>query len=160
MADLPAPNPAARVASTLTVADIALAADVALAKADDAEQNVFGWANIATDPAGATVVDAHGHEIDPAALEAAAYEFVLNYGLTGDSHEGDVTGRLIESIYIDDAKAAAMGVAKADGLPRSGWWVGFHIDDRSTFDLVKSGDRPMFSIQGRAILEQIDDEAA
>jgi hypothetical protein len=41
-----------------------------------------------------------------------------------------------------------MGLAK-DALP-VGLWVGFKIDDADVWAKVKSGEYPMFSIQGKA----------
>ena len=148
-------SPEAQAAMDTTVPDAVfiLSSDIALSANDD-QQLVFGWANVALAADGTEVVDSHGDSIDPTDLEDAAYEFVLNYGLTGDQHEGSVTGRLVESFYLTAEKASAFGMTGAD-LPVSGWWVGFHIEDRDTYDLVKSGERPMFSIQGRAVVEEV-----
>lgn len=139
---------------------VEMSSSVPIAKSDDDAQLVFGWANIAADAMGVEVVDSHGDSIPGEELEFAAYEFVLSYGLTGDEHQGQATGRLVESFFLSAEKADAMGLTTTDGLPVAGWWVGFHIEDPATYALVKSGERPMFSIQGRAYDVQAIDEGA
>jgi hypothetical protein len=126
--------------------------DVHVYKIDD-EGLVFGWASVAVTADGATVVDSHDDIIDPAELEKAVYPYVLKFGDAGAMHTGDSVGRLVESLIFTKEKAAALGIP--EGVMPTGWWVGFKIDDPDVFAKVKSGEYPMFSIQGRAEREDI-----
>ena len=117
-----------------------------IAKLDSERQIVFGYANVCIRCSGEQVVDSHEDMIDPQDLETAAYDFVLNFGETGENHEGVAKGRLIESFFITPEKLQKMGLAK-DALPQ-GWWVGFKIFDKKAWQRVKNGDHRMFSIQG------------
>jgi hypothetical protein len=108
-----------------------------VAKLDAEQQLVFGWANVAADADGALLV------------ERAAYAFVLQFGETGEQHQGGAVGRVVESFFVTDEKLAAMGLTGADGAPKAGWWVGFKVTPE-TFAKVKAGAFTMFSIQGDA----------
>jgi hypothetical protein len=48
------------------------------------------------------------------------------------------------------------------GIPDStlpvGWWIGFKVLDQDVWEKVKSGEYPMFSIEGEAIREEVPDE--
>ena len=136
---------------------IALAATAKVAKADDDTQTVFGWAYVAITKDGTQVTDHSGEFVaTPEELEEAAYDFVLVSGLSGDRHEADrVVGKMVESVVFTKAKAAAMGLPEGSA-PHAGWWVGFHLPDRADYDLVKSGERAMFSIEGSAVKEDAD----
>lgn len=119
-----------------------------IAKLDEDRQLVFGWANVCVRTDGEQVVDSQNDIIDPDDLEDAAYNFVLSAGVdgTGEEHEGPSKGRLVESVFVTPSKLAAMGLAK-NALP-TGWWVGFHVEDKQAWKAVKSGKYKMFSIQG------------
>lgn len=120
----------------------------------DADRNiVFGWANIAVRKDGQQVVDTQGDMIDAAELEEAGYNFVLNFRSTGEMHKGDSKGELIESFVVTPEKLQKMGLP-ADSLP-IGWWVGFHISDDAVFAKVKEGKYSAFSIQGKAVREEV-----
>jgi hypothetical protein len=121
--------------------------DYHVLKVED-QRLVFGWANVSASVDGQLVVDSHSDTIAPATLEKAAYEYVLNFRDTGQMHAGGSVGRLVESFMVTPDKLAAMGLAK-DALP-VGLWVGFKIDDADVWAKVKSGEYPMFSIQGKA----------
>ncbi len=59
--------------------------------------------------------------------------------------------------FGDFQSNAAMGLAK-DALPM-GWWIGVKIDDAAVFKRVKDGELAMFSIQGTAEREELDEAA-
>ncbi|UCC71363.1 MAG: hypothetical protein JSV86_13325, partial [Gemmatimonadota bacterium] len=123
-----------------------------VAKVDEDQRLVFGWASIIENDDGTPLVDLQGDIITPDALEKAAYRFVLDSRKAGEMHQRtDGIGRLVESFVLTPEKAAALGIDK-----RSGWWVGFKIDDDSTWAEVKKGSFRMFSIGGKAIREQAD----
>lgn len=119
-----------------------------IAKLDVDRQTVFGWANVCVRCSGETITDSHEDQIDPIDLESAAYDFVLNFGETGENHRGVAKGKLIESFFVTPDKLKAMGLAK-NALPQ-GWWVGFKVFDKKAWARVKRGDHRMFSIQGVA----------
>lgn len=123
-----------------------------LAKADDDQRVVFGWANVTKDAKGETIIDAHGDYIETADLEAAAYEHVLKFRATGKDHAGGVRGQLVESFMVTPEKLKAIGLKKGD-LPE-GWWVGYHIDDDALWKEVQKGKYRSFSIQG--VAETVD----
>lgn len=128
---------------------------VQIVKSDSRRNLVFGWANVAMTPDG-QVEDHQGHLIDLEDLENAAYNFVVKYRVTGDMHKGEGFGDLVESLVVTEDKI------EKGGFPRNmlgHWWVGFRVPPEH-WDAVESGDRMMFSIQGKARLEPADDEIA
>lgn len=118
------------------------------AREQEDEQLVFGWANWSLDKDGQVPFDWHGDVKSPAELEQAAYNFVLKYRATGEQHQGDVKGHLVESMMFTKEKMDAMGIP--EGILPQGWWVGFHIPDKEVFAKVKSGEYQMFSIEGKS----------
>ena len=121
-----------------------------IAKADDLQQNIYGWANVAVRKDGTQIVDLHGDLVDITELEKAAHEFVLTERATGDMHRGEAVGSLVESVVFTPEKMAKMGIPEG-ALPQA-WWVGFHIPDRAQYEKAKNG-RLAFSIEGTAVRE-------
>lgn len=117
-----------------------------IAKSKQDEQLVFGWANVAIDAAGQYPLDWDGDVTDPQHLEKAAYDFVLKHRVTGEQHEGEAKGNLVESVMFTKEKQEALGIP--DGILPQGWWVGFHVPDKEVFEKIKSGEYEMFSVQG------------
>jgi hypothetical protein len=124
-----------------------------IAKIDEVKQFVFGWANVSINEEG-LVIDSQDMIMPPEELENAAYGFVLDFRQSGEMHVGESKGNLIESFISTPEKLEKMGLAK-DALPL-GWWVGFHVPDKKVFEKVKDGTYKMFSIQGTAVLEEVD----
>lgn len=120
-----------------------------ITKTKTEEQLVFGWANVAIDENGNYPVDWDGDFTDPSDLEKAAYQFVLKYRVTGENHEGEAVGDLVESVMLTKEKQQAMGIP--EGNVPEGWWVGFHISDTEVFKKIKSGEYEMFSVEGSAL---------
>lgn len=120
-----------------------------VAKVVEDQQLVFGWASISTDPTGALIVDSDGESIEPAELEKAAYDYVLEARAAGELHKGDAVGQIVESLVLSPEKASAMGFTMP---PMTGWWIGVHVEDPEVFAKVKDGTYSMFSIEGRAEL--------
>ena len=52
---------------------------IAVQKSDDEKRLVFGWASVAQEESGNTLVDLAGDVIEPEVLEQAAYDFVRLY---------------------------------------------------------------------------------
>jgi len=111
---------------------------------------VFGWASVAITADGAAVEDLQHDVIEPEELETAVYEYVLQFGDTGEEHEPSLRkkGRLVESCVFTEEKQRAMGLPA--GILPVGWWIGFRIDDDAAWEKVKNGTYRMFSIEGRA----------
>lgn len=122
-------------------------------KFDTERQYVFGWASVAIAKDGSQIEDLQGDLIDVEDLEEAAYQYALQHRGTGVMHQGEPVGQMIESLMITPAKLEAMGLPP-DALPQA-LWVGFHITDPDVFAKVKSGELPMFSIQGDAVREEV-----
>jgi uncharacterized protein YndB with AHSA1/START domain len=125
-----------------------------ISKADKPRQLVFGWAQIATQPDGSTVVDKQGDFIDdPTELEDAAYDFTLNSRDGGEMHVRKGVSRLVESFVSTEEKQRAMGIPP--GILPVGWWCGFKVDDPQVFQGVVEKRYPMFSVHGRGIRKAI-----
>jgi hypothetical protein len=136
--------------------DMPMMMSAEILKSDPGRRMVFGFANVSMTADGGQVVDAHRDMIDPDDLESAAYEHVLNFRATGEMHQGEAIGRLVESFFINPAKLAAMGLAE-DALPTA-WWVGYRVDDPDVFAKVLDGTYRAFSIQGRAERVPVEEE--
>jgi Holliday junction DNA helicase RuvB len=124
---------------------------VSIAKSDNRKNLVFGWANVTLNEDGTELFDHQGHAIGLDTLEDAAYNFAVKYRKTGDMHKGDGYGDLVESVVVTKDKVDA-GVFPEEHLGK--WWIGFKVPDED-WDRVQSGERSMFSIQGRAQLEAV-----
>ena len=125
-----------------------------IVKANFDEHLVFGWASVAADENGKTIVDSDGDTISIDELEKAAYDFVMWERVGGEMHEHIGIGTLVESMVFTPEKCAALGL---EGLP-SGWWIGMKIYDGEGWAKIKSGKYSMFSIAGRAVREEIGNE--
>ena len=117
-------------------------------KSDDDERLVFGWANVAVRQNGEEVVDLQEDSIDPDDLEAAVYEYVLQFGDGGEEHNPSRrrVARLVESCVFTPQKLNAMGLPERS-VP-FGWWIGFRVLDDDTWAKIKDGTFRMFSIEG------------
>jgi hypothetical protein len=119
-----------------------------IAKVDD-RGLVYGWASVVVSD-GEQVVDRQGDVIPPAALEDAMVEFMKDYRQSGEMHEGEAVGTVVEAFTMTPEKLVAMGFDEsvAKSMP-VGAWIGVQLDPTSeTFAKVKSGELGMFSIQG------------
>ena len=106
--------------------------------------------------AGDTVTDYYEDIIEPDELEQAAYNFVQFYREGGEMHERGGCAVLVESVIFTKEKMAAMGIP--EGVVPEGWWIGFKVTDDEVWEKVKDGTYPMFSIEGEAVREEVDDE--
>jgi len=116
-----------------------------VAKVDEEQGLVFGWASIA-EQGGTLVVEAEGDVIEPQELEKGAYGFVRNARVASDSHRSETVGVgvLVESMFFSKEKQEILGV----DVP-VGWWVGFQIDDpEMRHSIREEGGHQMFSIGG------------
>jgi hypothetical protein len=135
-----------------------------IAKYDDDQQIVFGWASVSIGKDGKLVVDREGDVIEPDVLETAAYDFVLNSRRGDDLHDEVTKSHLVESMVFTREKMAKMGLTFLDaGVRKSDtpvcmWWTGFYVPDASDWSAIKLGKRAAFSIGGFATREEIVDE--
>lgn len=123
-------------------------------KADDDRHLAFGWANISITADGELIQDRQGDIITPDVLESAAYEFVEFYREGGEMHERGGVAVLIESVMFTKEKMRLMGIP--EGTVPEGWWIGFKVLDDEVWEKVKSGEYPMFSIEGEAIRREVE----
>ena len=131
-----------------------------ITKADDDKRLVFGWALVSATADGQQIIDRQGDIVDPEELEEGAYEYVLNFRDAGEEHIGSLRkkARMVESVVFTEEKLQAMGIPL--GTVPYGWWIGFYVDDDNTWELIKNGTYKMFSIEGRAIREPVDEPLA
>src|SRR5262245_20527760 len=141
----------AAVDKSLDTDALALVVEARIVKSDDAQQRLFGWASIAIQKDGTQLVDLQGDAIDIGDLEEAWYSYVQESGKLNMQHTGPVRGHLIEAMVFTPEKIAALGLPP-DSLPE-GAWVGYHVPDRADYELVKSLNFVMFSIEGEAFRE-------
>lgn len=135
---------------------VTLSGALTVAKTDADAQLVFGWANVSMSD-GAEVWDSDDETVPPESLEKAAYEFVIKSRETGTDHDGGpARGTLVESLVTTAEKQERMGLP--EGALPVGWWVGFHVNDDAAWKSVKDGDRLMFSIEGTARREVVEDD--
>lgn len=125
-------------------------------KSDDDEMLAFGWANVAVTADGEQVTDLQEDIVEPEVLEQAAYNFVELYREGGEMHERGGCAVLVESIVFTKEKMAAMGIP--EGTVPEGWWIGFRVTDPDVWEKVKSGEYPMFSIEGEAVREEVQED--
>ena len=125
-------------------------------KADDERHMVFGWASIAQQPDGSIVQDYQRDIIDIDDLESAVYDYVILYRDGGEMHERGGVAVLVESCVFTAAKMQAMGIP--EGTLPYGWWIGLKITDDDVWAKVKDGTYRMFSIEGEAVRQEVDDD--
>ncbi len=125
-----------------------------VAKSDDEERLVFGWASVAERTNGEQIVDWQEDIVEIAELEAAAYDFVQFYREGSEMHErgGLDIAVLVESMVFTPDKLALLGIPE-NTIPH-GWWVGFRVTDDAVWEKVKDGTYKMFSIEGQAVREK------
>lgn len=126
-----------------------------LAKSDEDERLVFGWASVAQRTDGEAVVDWQDDIVDISELEQAAYDFVQFYREGSEMHErgGLDIAVVVESMVFTPDKLARLNIP--EGTVPLGWWVGFRITDDDVWAKVKDGTYRMFSIEGQAIREKV-----
>ena len=129
---------------------------VAITKSDDDKMLAFGWANVAVRSGGEVIEDWQKDIVEPEELENAAYNFVELYREGGEMHERGGAAVLIESVVFTKEKMKAIGIPEGS-LP-VGWWIGFKVLDEEVWEKVKSGEYPMFSIEGTAERVEVPEE--
>lgn len=134
--------------SLLQQKNLSVTATFKVAKSNDSEGLVSGWANVAVNADGSIPLDWQDDVISPATLEKAAVNFMMEYRGSGVMHEGLSKGVVVESIVFTKEKQAAIGIP--EGVIPEGWFITVKILDPVVFEQVKNGTFKMFSIQGHA----------
>lgn len=134
--------------SLLQQKNMSVTATFKIAKSNDSEGLVSGWANVAVNADGTLPLDWQDDVISPATLEKAAINFMMEYRGSGVMHEGTSKGIVVESIVFTKEKQAVIGIP--EGIIPEGWFITVKILDQEVFELVKDGTFKMFSIQGHA----------
>lgn len=126
-------------------------------KADPDKRLVFGWALVSATADGKQIIDHQGDIVEQEDLEEAAYEYVLKFRDAGEEHIGSLRkkARMVESVVFTEEKLQAMGIP-AGSIPY-GWWIGFYVDDDNAWELIKNGTYTMFSIEGKAVREPVNE---
>ena len=119
-----------------------------VAKSNDDQGLVSGWANVAKNADGSIPLDWQDDVIEPEELEKAAINFMMDYRASGVQHEGDSKGVVVESMMFTKAKQEAIGIP--EGCVPEGWFITVKVLDPEVFAKVKDGTLRMFSIQGRS----------
>ena len=151
--------------------EAALTGTYTVAKADSRHNLIFGWANVAVTKAGLSVIDSHDESIAPEELEFASYDFVMKERASGEDHNGQapdaicvcsivMTDEILKSMMADVAQDGTVTLPDDETFEavrktiHNGWYVGFYVPDDEAFERVMDGDRPMFSIEGRAMRDE------
>lgn len=131
--------------------------DFDIRKTNEDKKLVFGWALVSATSDGQQIIDHQGDIVDQEDLEEGAYEYVLNFRDAGEEHNGSLRkkARMVESVVFTEEKLQAMGIPS--GTVPYGWWIGFYVDDDRTWELIKDGTYKMFSVEGKAIREPIEE---
>lgn len=124
---------------------------VAIEKADEEQQMVWGWAYLCKDENGQQIVDHGGDVVSMQEIQKAAEDFILSSRVGGVMHK-DQAGHVSQSVVVTDDLAQALGMM----TKKRGWLIGFKVTDPDTWDGVKSGKFKAFSIGGTATTEKID----
>lgn len=129
--------------------DITFTTDIA--KMDEDERTVFGWASI-TEIDGSPVIDRQGDMIEIHELAKSAYDYVINGRTGGHQHRRTPTNEplkvsdMIESVVFTPEKIEKMGLPP--DTPQ-GWWVGYKVADDEIWKGIKDGEITGFSVHGK-----------
>jgi Putative phage serine protease XkdF len=124
---------------------------VPITKIDEELRTVYGWASVNTEK-GLVVTDHQDDQVSDAEIVKAAHDFISNSrtgGLLhartdeGTAHRG---GDIVESLVMTPDVQKALGV----DLGKTGWFIGYRVNDADAWSLVKSGVLKAFSIGGKA----------
>ena len=136
---------------------------IELAKIDEEERLIFGFFNI-NKIRGELVADLQNDLIPTETLEKAVYDFVLNARVQGERHTRMGVGRLVESFMVTKQKLESMSKCLSDqGIDNlfeadcEGWFGGFKIEDDKTWEEVKAGKLPAFSIGGNGVRVPVEE---
>lgn len=122
--------------------------EIEIAKVEPDQQVVYGWLYVCAKRDGTPVVDHSGETVQISEIEKAAIDYVLSSRRGGEMHQKTGVGRLVCSMVFTPEIKKALGIPA--GVLPDGWFVGYKIDDPTTWERVKKGELRMLSIGGRA----------
>jgi hypothetical protein len=143
----------AAVSKAMDSGDLVLMVEARIAKAEDTQRRLFGWASIAVMKNGQSLLDLQGDVIEIEDLAEGWYGYVKESGELNFLHREDCRASLIEAIVFTPEKLDALGLPP-DALPL-GAWVGYELDDEADYQRVKDAGYFMFSIEGSALREPV-----
>ena len=112
-------------------------------KLDSERRVAYGWATV-IEKSGEPVVDSQGDMIDEATLLDMAHGFIADVRAGKVMHGGRRVADLVESMVFTTDLQKALGI----DLGKVGWMIAMKVRDEATWEKVKSGQYPAFSIGG------------
>lgn len=134
------------------MSEAAFQARFKVAKVNEEQGLVFGWASVA-EVDGNLIVDHEGDVIEPAELEKGVYRFVKDARIASDRHRPETlgVGVMVESMIFTKEKQEILGI----DVP-VGWWVGFQVDDPELRRSIRESEgHEAFSIGGLGAAEDL-----
>jgi hypothetical protein len=119
-------------------------------KLDEDRHLVWGWASV-SELGGTAVIDKQGDVIDARTLEDAAIEYMVSCRQAGVMHQRTGVAKLVTSIVFTRDIQKALGV----DLGRTGWFVGFKVEDLEVWKRIKSGELRALSIHGKGCRKEM-----
>lgn len=142
--------------TTTTTTEVDVQFDADIAKVDEDQRLVFGWANVSTTADGKAVFDRQGDTISIEELEKASYDYMTNSRDGGVMHIRKGVATLVECMVFTKEKMEKLGIP--EGTVHEGMWVGFRVEDDTVWKGVKDGTYTQFSIHGRALRKHVEVE--
>lgn len=109
----------------------------------------YGWAIVSTID-GKPYFDLHGDHIPDDAMTDAAEDFMKNFRVGKDQHDGDQCGHIVFAFPVTKANKPAVDIDSN----KTGLLIGYQFNDAAMLEMIKSGQRTGFSIGG--FLESAD----
>lgn len=128
-----------------------LQSQVAIAKQNEEQHMVWGWASVMTKN-GQLVTDVQNDQITPEEMQKSVHDFMENSRVGAQLHMYDANddpiqvGTIVESMVFTKELQDALGI----DLGKEGWFVGYHVTNKDVWEDVKKGKLPAFSIGGVA----------
>ena len=118
-----------------------------IAKLNEDQHIVMGYASVAEDTAGDSIIDLQGDSIDGEELDKTAHRFVsASSRFVKEMHQGQPIGEVVGSIVFTPDKQQALGIVP--GQIPVGWWIEVKVHDDAVWQKVKDGTYKSFSIGG------------